>query len=168
MYLSWASSIQSIPSHPTSWISILISCRLHLGLSSGLFPPVFPTNTMFKHLLPLHLMLTKKTPNLTTTTSASSYNLNLFLSRYSQKFFPNAIVSVDAATGNAVKNISLIYCRSTGTRLSVESLSELRAITMSEATHSGCNMDHVNCEHMSKYVARDRCNLTPKFQRSLC
>ena len=43
---SWASSIQSIPSHPTSWISILIlSSHLRLGLSSGLFPPGFPTKT---------------------------------------------------------------------------------------------------------------------------
>jgi hypothetical protein len=37
--LSWASSIQSTPPHPTSWRSILIlSSHLHLGLPSGLFP----------------------------------------------------------------------------------------------------------------------------------
>jgi len=37
--LSWASSIQSIPPHRTSWRSILIlSSHLRLGLPSGLFP----------------------------------------------------------------------------------------------------------------------------------
>ena len=38
--LSWASQIQSIYPHPTSWRSILIlSTHLRLGLPSGLFPP---------------------------------------------------------------------------------------------------------------------------------
>ena len=42
--LSWASSIQSIPSHPTSWRYILIlSFHLLPGLPSGLFPSGFPT-----------------------------------------------------------------------------------------------------------------------------
>jgi succinate-acetate transporter protein len=37
--LSWASSIQSVPPHPTSWRSILIlSSHLRLALPSGLFP----------------------------------------------------------------------------------------------------------------------------------
>ena len=46
--LSWASSIQSIPPHPTSWRSILIlSSRLCLGLPSGLFPSDFPTKTLY-------------------------------------------------------------------------------------------------------------------------
>ena len=41
--LSWASSIQSISPHPTSWRSILIlSSHLHLGLPSGYFPQVSP------------------------------------------------------------------------------------------------------------------------------
>ena len=36
--LSWASSIQSIPPHPTSWRSVLIlSSHLCLGLLSGIF-----------------------------------------------------------------------------------------------------------------------------------
>jgi hypothetical protein len=40
---SWASSIQSIPSHPTSWRSILIlSSHLRLGLPSDSFPQVTP------------------------------------------------------------------------------------------------------------------------------
>ena len=41
--LSWASSIQSIPPHPTSWRSILIlSSSLCLGLQSGLAPSGVP------------------------------------------------------------------------------------------------------------------------------
>ena len=42
--LSWASSIHSIPPHPTSWKSILIlASLLLLGLPSGVFPSNFPT-----------------------------------------------------------------------------------------------------------------------------
>ena len=41
--LSWASPIQSIHPHLTSWRSILIlSTHLRLGLHSGSFPPVSP------------------------------------------------------------------------------------------------------------------------------
>jgi hypothetical protein len=47
LLLSWASSIQSIPPHPTSWRSILLpSFYLHLVLPGGLFPPGFPTNIL--------------------------------------------------------------------------------------------------------------------------
>jgi len=50
--LFWASSIQSIPPHPTSWRSILIlSSHLRLGLSSDLFPSGFPTTTLYMPLL---------------------------------------------------------------------------------------------------------------------
>ena len=50
--LSWASSIQSISSHPTSWRSTLIlSSHLSLGLPSGLFPSGFP----IKPLCNLHI-----------------------------------------------------------------------------------------------------------------
>ena len=46
--LSWASPIQSIYPHPTSWRSILIlSTPLLLGLPSGLLPSVFPTKTLY-------------------------------------------------------------------------------------------------------------------------
>ena len=46
--LSWASPIQSIYPHPTSWRSILIlSTHIHLGLPSGLFPSGFPTKTLY-------------------------------------------------------------------------------------------------------------------------
>jgi hypothetical protein len=47
LFLSWATSIQSIPPHPTSWRSILIlSSHLRLGLPSGLFPSGFPTTPL--------------------------------------------------------------------------------------------------------------------------
>ena len=43
--VSWASPIQSIYPHPTSWKSILIlSTHLRLGLPSGLLPSGFPSN----------------------------------------------------------------------------------------------------------------------------
>ena len=46
--LSWASPIQSIYPHTTSWRSILIlSTHLRLGLPSGLFPSGFPTKTLY-------------------------------------------------------------------------------------------------------------------------
>ena len=57
--LSWASSIQSIYAHPTSWRSILIlSTRLRLGLPSGSFPPVSPARPYIPpspHLYPPHV-----------------------------------------------------------------------------------------------------------------
>jgi hypothetical protein len=50
--VSWASSIQSIPPHPTSGRSILIlSSHLRLGLPSALFPSVVPTNTLYRPIL---------------------------------------------------------------------------------------------------------------------
>ena len=54
--LSWASPIQSIYPHPTSWRSILIlSTHLRLGLPSGLFPSGFPTKNLYTPLSsPIH------------------------------------------------------------------------------------------------------------------
>ena len=63
--LSSASSIQSIPPHPTYWRSILIlSSYLRLGLPSGLFSSGCPTRNLYTPLLspihatgPVHLIL---------------------------------------------------------------------------------------------------------------
>ena len=49
--LSWASPIQSIYPHPTSWRSILIlSTHLSPGLHSGFFPSGFPIKTLYTPL----------------------------------------------------------------------------------------------------------------------
>ena len=46
--ISWVSSMQSIPPHPTSWRSILISSsHLCLGFPSGLFPLSLPTKSLY-------------------------------------------------------------------------------------------------------------------------
>ena len=53
--LSWASSIQSVPTHSTSWRSILIlSSHLSLDLPSGFFPSGFPTKTLYTPHLSTH------------------------------------------------------------------------------------------------------------------
>ena len=58
--LSWASPIQSIYPHPTSWRSVLIlSTHLSLGLPSGLLPSGFPTKTLYT---PLYLPIRATCP----------------------------------------------------------------------------------------------------------
>ena len=50
--LSWASTMQSIYPHPTSWRSVLIlSTHLRLGFPSGSFPPVSPPRPFTPPLL---------------------------------------------------------------------------------------------------------------------
>ena len=52
--VSWASSMLSIPPHPTSWRSILIlSSHLRLNLPSGVFPSGFSTKPLYTPLLSL-------------------------------------------------------------------------------------------------------------------
>ena len=63
--LSWASSIQSMPLHPTCWrSSLILSSHLRLGLPSGLFHSGFPTKPLNSPLLshtraicPAHIIL---------------------------------------------------------------------------------------------------------------
>jgi hypothetical protein len=63
--LSWASPVHSPHRHLTSWRSILtLSSHLRLCLPSGLFPPSFPTRTLYTPLpypiratCPAHLLL---------------------------------------------------------------------------------------------------------------
>jgi len=65
LFLSWASSMQSIPSHLTSWRSTLIPySHLRLGLPTGLFPSGFPIKPLYTSLLspicatcPAHLII---------------------------------------------------------------------------------------------------------------
>ena len=46
--ISWASPIQSIYPHPTSWRSVVIlSTHLRLGLPSGLLPSGFHSKTLY-------------------------------------------------------------------------------------------------------------------------
>ena len=60
--LSWASPIQSIYPHPTSWRSVLIlSTPLRLGLPSGLFPSGFPNKTLYTPPLLTHIFAFTKT-----------------------------------------------------------------------------------------------------------
>ena len=68
--LSWASPIQPIYPHPTSWRSVLIlSTHLRLGLPNGLLPSGFPTKTLYTSLLLTH---TCHMPNLSHSSRLSA------------------------------------------------------------------------------------------------
>jgi len=55
--LPWASSIQPLPPHPSSWGSIFIlSSHLLPSLPSALFPSGFPTKTIYMPLLSPNLL----------------------------------------------------------------------------------------------------------------
>ena len=57
--LSWASPIQSIYPHPTSWRSILIlHIHLRLGLPRGLLPSGFPSKTLYTLSSPIRATCT--------------------------------------------------------------------------------------------------------------
>ena len=52
MSLFWARSIQSLPTHPTSWgFIVILFLHLRLGLPRGFFPSCFPTKTLYAPLL---------------------------------------------------------------------------------------------------------------------
>ena len=80
LYLSSASSIQSIPAHSTFWRSILIfSFHLCLGLLSSLFPSGLPTNIMHAPLLsPIHATCTTHL----IIRYKTQHNLNNYLSQF--------------------------------------------------------------------------------------
>jgi hypothetical protein len=57
--LSWPRWIQFTPYNPISLRYILISSHLHLGLPSGLIPPVFPTKILYAYFpYPMHATCT--------------------------------------------------------------------------------------------------------------
>ena len=69
--LSWASPVQSIYPHPSSWRSnLILSTHLRLGLPSCHFPSGFPTKTLYapfsspiRATWPAHLILNQKVIN---------------------------------------------------------------------------------------------------------
>ena len=86
--LSWASPIQSIHPHPTSWRSILILfTHLSLGLPSGLFPSGFATKTLYTTLsspirstCPAHLILLDFITRTTLGEEYKSFSSSLIIS----------------------------------------------------------------------------------------
>jgi hypothetical protein len=95
--LSWANSIQSPRPPPTSWRSILISFHLRLGLSNGLFPSGFPTNTLCSPLsspiratCPAHLIrldfTTRTILGKGTDHSAPCYGIDTYLLHGTESF----------------------------------------------------------------------------------
>jgi sucrose-6-phosphate hydrolase SacC (GH32 family) len=76
--LSWADSIQSPQPTPTSWRSILtLSSHLRLGLTNGLFPSGFPTNTLCTPPIPRTIKHERRTNK-----SILWYSKQLYTGRY--------------------------------------------------------------------------------------
>ena len=117
MSLSWASPIQSIPLHPTSWRSILIlSTHLRLGLPSGLFPSGFPTKTLYTPLsspiratCPAHLILLDF---ITRTILCEEYRSSLYnhlhSSVTSSLLGPNILLNT--MFSNTILSLQELYC----------------------------------------------------------
>ena len=111
--LPWASPIQPIYTHPTSWRSILIlSAHLLLGLPSGLLPSGFPTKIPYTTLSsPRFIDFYKATvsflcscPNVARNCGFWHYTLRLYFVVMLNKY-----CSYYIHTNNKI-NITLISC----------------------------------------------------------
>ena len=118
--LSWASSIQSIPSYRTSWISTLIlSSHLHLGLPSGLFPSSFPNKTLY-------------TPPFSSVYIVSYYLIPCLLTYLlTYLLTPYSTALLEKVTGSQlVKKVPIFY----GTRRFITAFTSARHLSLSWAS----------------------------------
>ena len=108
--LSWASPIQSIYTHPTSWRSILIlSTHLCLGLPSGLFPSGFPTKTLYTPPLLTHTchMPSPSHFYLRYQTWTNTFLYNIYFIYIIQKSTCSGLIS---QTSHAAVNTIFFFC----------------------------------------------------------
>jgi hypothetical protein len=97
--LSWARSIQSIPSHRISLRYILIlSTNLRLGLHSGLFYSDFPTNIVYAFLFsPIHviyLSISSSLTSLLTFFNMFSHQTNLDKTSHFGRDLPGEVLDI--------------------------------------------------------------------------